>query len=567
MPSKTLPNPALDRFFEHYYRRRPVNATFTGVHEHDANLPDWSAAGLEALAGEMVAVRGDVAAELMSRAREQPMAGDDPAALDHALAMAYLDVQIAEVQSEHFQRRNPALYVGEAVFSVIALMLHDGASVEERVTAIEARLGGVSDFLQGARGTIGDRPVPGSWAKRAVTECDAAVHVFAQGLEAWRVEQGVNDQRARGLTKAAEAARTAVVDFRQWTEGRPQAPAQASGCNPDFYDLLLVRGHLESRPRQDLLAEAREAFEAADAQLGEMALAQDPGGWAAVADRLAEHHPSVDGYLDAFQQTWDACRETVLEHELVTWPDFPIRYVPIPKWARRAAPQLYFLHYRAPAPEDLPSTVEYLVPPVEGAPDDLKAKLRATNDHVIKLNHVVHHGAIGHHVQNFNAYRAASRIGRIAAVDCASRIGMFCGGSMAEGWACYATDLMEEVGFLTDLERVAQQYARLRQLGRAIVDIELHQHTMDEATARQFYVERVGMSAAAAAREVTRTSMFPGTAIMYWLGTQGIHDLRAARTKADGSAFSLRAFHDELLSFGSIPVALIAQLMSRTASV
>ena len=197
----------------------------------------------------------------------------------------------------------------------------------------------------------------------------------------------------------------------------------------------------------------------------------------------------------------------------------------------------------------------------------MKAKLRATNDHVIKLNHVVHHGAIGHHVQNFNAYRAASRIGRIAAVDCASRIGMFCGGSMAEGWACYATDLMEEVGFLTDLERVAQQYARLRQLGRAIVDIELHQHTMDEATARQFYVERVGMSAAAAAREVTRTSMFPGTAIMYWLGTQGIHGLRAARAKADGSAFSLRSFHDELLSFGSIPVALIAQLMSRTASV
>jgi hypothetical protein len=391
--------------------------------------------------------------------------------------------------------------------------------------------------------------------------------VFAEGLEAWRVEQGVNDRRARGLTKAAEVARTAVLDFRHWTEGRTQAPALASGCSPEFYDLLLVRGHLESRPRQDLLAEAREAFEAADAQLGEMALAQDPGGWAAVADRLAEHHPSVDGYLDAFQQTWDACRETALEHELVTWPDFPIRYVPIPKWARAAAPQLYFLHYRAPAPEDLPSTVEYLVPPVEGAPDDLKAKLRATNDHVIKLNHVVHHGAIGHHIQNFNAYRAASRVGRVAAVDCASRIGMFCGGSMAEGWACYATDLMEEAGFLTDLERVALQHARLRQLGRAIVDIELHQHTMDETSARQFYEERVGMPAAAAAKEVTRTSMFPGTAIMYWLGTQGIHDLRASCAKTEGGAFSLRAFHDELLSFGSIPVALIAQLMSRATPV
>jgi hypothetical protein len=36
------PHEALDRFFESYYRLRPVNATFTGVHAHDARLPDWS---------------------------------------------------------------------------------------------------------------------------------------------------------------------------------------------------------------------------------------------------------------------------------------------------------------------------------------------------------------------------------------------------------------------------------------------------------------------------------------------------------------------------------------------
>jgi uncharacterized protein (DUF885 family) len=75
------------------------------------------------------------------------------------------------------------------------------------------------------------------------------------------------------------------------------------------------------------------------------------------------------------------------------------------------------------------------------------------------------------------------------------------------------------------------------------------------------------MTSAAAAKEVTRDSMFPGTAVMYWLGTQGIHDLRIARQQAEGAAFSLRAFHDKLLSFGSIPVLLIAQLMSGSAFV
>ena len=148
---------------------------------------------------------------------------------------------------------------------------------------------------------------------------------------------------------------------------------------------------------------------------------------------------------------WDASRATALEHDLLTWPDFPIQYVPQPEWAREAAPYLYFLPYRAPSTFDQVPVVDYLVTPITpDMPADVQeSRLRATNDSVIKLNHVVHHGGIGHHVQNWHAMRAQSRIGQIAAVDCASRIAMFCGGTMAEGWACYSTELLDEFGFLT----------------------------------------------------------------------------------------------------------------------
>ena len=44
---------AIDDFFTHYYARRPVNATFTGVHAYDSELPDWSPDGLDALDDEM----------------------------------------------------------------------------------------------------------------------------------------------------------------------------------------------------------------------------------------------------------------------------------------------------------------------------------------------------------------------------------------------------------------------------------------------------------------------------------------------------------------------------------
>jgi uncharacterized protein (DUF885 family) len=174
----------------------------------------------------------------------------------------------------------------------------------------------------------------------------------------------------------------------------------------------------------------------------------------------------------------------------------------------------------------------------------------------------VHHGGIGHHVQNWHAvHRSSSRVGTIAAVDAANRIGMFLGGSMAEGWACYATQLAEELGVLTPLERVSEQHTRVRLLARAVVDLRLHLGDWSFAECVQFYQARVGMSVEVATAETTKNSMFPATALMYWLGTQAILDVRAQQRELRGAAFSLKHFHDALLSRGAIPVLLAARLL------
>ena len=55
--------------------------------------------------------------------------------------------------------------------------------------------------------------------------------------------------------------------------------------------------------------------------------------------------------------------------------------------------------------------------------------------------------------------------------------------------------------------------------------------------------------------------MFPGGALMYLMGRDAILELRADLQQALGNRFNLRAFHDRFLSFGSIPVALIAAAM------
>jgi uncharacterized protein (DUF885 family) len=236
--------------------------------------------------------------------------------------------------------------------------------------------------------------------------------------------------------------------------------------------------------------------------------------------------------------------------------------VPIPPQTRDAAPFLYYLFYRSPAPFDRLPVHEYVVTPIDGnmAPEEQQQRLRATNSSVIKLNHVVHHGAIGHHVQNHYAYAGDSEIGRVAAVDCANRIGMFLGGTMAEGWACYATDLMEEIGFLTPDESLSQQHTRARLAARAVVDIGLHEGSLSFEDAIAVYRDRVGMPAAVARAEACKNSMFPGTALMYWLGTDGLHQLRRQRERIERQDFNLQRFHDRVLSFGSIPVPLLERI-------
>ena len=125
---------------------------------------------------------------------------------------------------------------------------------------------------------------------------------------------------------------------------------------------------------------------------------------------------------------------------------------------------------------------------------------------------------------------------------------------------------MDEIGFLTPLESFAQAYAKLRMAARTVVDARLHdgRFTLDEG--QRFYEERVGMSPAASRAEVVKNSLFPATGCMYLAGWDGIQRLRRAVEARDGSRFSRRRFHHQLLAFGAIPVALIAEAMLADAS-
>ena len=541
----------LDDFFASYYRHRPVNATFTGVHAYDERLPDLSEQG----AGDAAADAETLLAQLAALPEEAPTPVE---ALDRKLARGYLRIQRWEYGSRHFHRGNPCVYTGEAIFGVTSLFLRPFAPFADRFDRAIARMAAIPVLLR--QGCANVRTAPAAWIERAVRECDGAVALLDDGV----------DLLLRGEARDATSAERAVIEgavsaFRRFREilVRDLAPEATTeyACGDEALALLLREGHGLEESADSIAHHAEDRLASGEAFLREHAAAFGAGRWSDALAQLVERHPPAERYYARFAEVWTAARAAAEAHSLVTWPDAPIRYVAQPAWARRAAPSLYFLAYRSPAPFDHLSITDYLVRPVdpEMPPDEQSRRLRDANDSVIKLNHVIHHGGLGHHVQNWYAARAVSRIGQVAAVDCACRIGMFCGGTMAEGWACYATDLMEEIGFLEPLERYAQVHARTRMAARALVDVHLHKGrmTLDDAVA--VYRDRVGMAPAAARAEAVKNSMFPGAALMYLAGTEGIHALRRAMTARLG--FDLRAFHDRLLSFGSVPVALIASAM------
>ena len=392
------------------------------------------------------------------------------------------------------------------------------------------------------------RQAPTAWTERARRECAAALSCSARGC-ASRCAAGP----AGTPTSMAPPtlAMSAFAQFDGYLESEVAAELDRS--------VRLRRRRVRSaaargtRPRRGRVR-ARGASDRADGRgRGE------PGGrrrtlpapdWRDALARLADAHPTTEQFYGRFDDVWSEARAVAEAHDLLTVPDWPVRFAPQPALGQacRAVAVLHPVPLAGAAGSSAVRHLQY-IPTIDSAdPAEQERRLRATNDQVIKQNYVVHHAGIGHHAQNWYAMRAASRIGQIAAVDCASRIAMLCGGTMAEGWASYATDLMDEVGFLTPLESFAQQYARLRMAARTVVDVRLHDGRFSLEDGAAFLPGAGRHGPGRGARRGGQEHPLPGhRPACTWPAGTASGACVAQIAAREGSAFSLRRFHDRLL--------------------
>lgn len=128
----------------------------------------------------------------------------------------------------------------------------------------------------------------------------------------------------------------------------------------------------------------------------------------------------------------------------------------------------------------------------------------------------------------------------------------------AEGWAVYAEALGKEIGFFQD---PASDYGRLNlELMRAVrlvVDTGIHSEGWTREQAVAYFRESGAGDEPTIQAEINRYIAWPAQGLSYQIGKLKILDLRNRAQQKLGSRFDVKAFHDEILSGGSLPLDML----------
>jgi uncharacterized protein (DUF885 family) len=129
-----------------------------------------------------------------------------------------------------------------------------------------------------------------------------------------------------------------------------------------------------------------------------------------------------------------------------------------------------------------------------------------------------------------------------------------------EGWALYSERLGVEMGMYdTPYDRFGYLSYQMWRACRLVVDTGIHHLGWTREQAQAYMRDNTALSEHEIETEVDRYIAWPGQALSYYLGEMAIVDARAKAEKALGQRFDIRAFHDLVLSLGSVPLPVLQQ--------
>jgi len=520
----------LDLVFETF----PTVATVFGRHEHDARLELLTEADLDGFARRL--------AELRRRVTAVAPADEEEGVDRDALAAAISDSLLVE-ELERPWRRNPFEAAIAVPAAILLLVARDFAPLERRLADATERLEAAPAFLDRAKVLL-DQPCPALWRQMAVGAAGGGAEFLAGTLG----PLAAGTRLAGRVEAAAATAAQALRDFAGWlgTEHAARFPDDAP---------FAIGEAAQARKLREVhcFATSPAGFvQIGEAQIAELtaALSEQAGrlggdDWSAKLDELKGDHPDFEGLLPAYQRELERLESFVFQEDLATNPEAEARIEATPEFLR---PVMGFAAYLPAGPfDDWQQGYFWVTPPPDeaGLRDHARAVIPAV---------AAHEGYPGHHLQMTSVNRLPSLTRRAIRSPV-----------MIEGWGLYTEQLMHDVGYYDDAARLAQLAMRLLRALRIVLDMELQagELTYEAAVARAVSVGRLEESTARS--EVARYTMTPTQPFSYLVGCLELERLRDATQARLGDAFSLRRFHDRVLSYGHMPPTLVRRAID-TAS-
>jgi uncharacterized protein (DUF885 family) len=133
-----------------------------------------------------------------------------------------------------------------------------------------------------------------------------------------------------------------------------------------------------------------------------------------------------------------------------------------------------------------------------------------------------------------------------------------------EGWGLYAEYLGYEMGIYKDpVQRFGALDAELWRAIRLVTDSGIHFKGWTRQQTLDYMLANSPSENTRAVSEAERFAAIPGQALAYKIGQLKIIELRQRAEKALGKKFDVRAFHDEVLKDGAVPLEVLEAKIDR----
>ena len=526
------------------WHAHPSQASAMGLHQYDGMVPSVSE---QAMVNRARQVR-----EALAAVRAVPEGALDARKwLDRRLLLAGLEDEVFHLERWRAYRTNPMDL--QFPLEVTNYMERSYAPLEQRMEAMARLFRQVPGYLEEVRDVL--RP------PLAVPVLGAAIESY-QGLASFYTNDlaaFLRQHSLGALGDEAEAARivaqAALSRFVDHLEELRKTAIPEFAIGPELYDGMLRYGELVDLPLAQIEAAGERDLRRNQERLRHAAQQLAPGRpieeGIALVDR---EHPTADTLVGETLALLEELRSFVVEHRLTpVMSEVRAQVKETPPFMRWA-----FAAMDTPGPfEQVATEAFYYITPVEPTWSAQQAEEWLRNFNYPTLRVIgIHEVYPGHYLHLLRESQVPSDVAKV-----------FGSYSFVEGWAHYCEEMMLEAGYGQDDPRLllAQAKEALVRDCRLLCSIRMHTQGMTVEEAARFFQENVFSEELPVQKEALRGAFDPGY-LNYTLGKLMLYKLRGDWQAEQGAGYSLSAFHDALLSYGSPPIPLLRGVMLRSDS-